>query len=220
MVNHRTADPLLCIPALHLAWKRPGAQLDYLELNSRDWIACHDFVSDDARLSKDTYPNFNASLGTKNTGLGLPEDVEGPQISWSGEEYGPTRETARRAFQAAWLREMKAKRITLRSRARQADTTYILDWIHSNDTSCIRSFHAYSNSQAAGLNVRQPTQITERGARVVSGWLRIPMGDGEFLILHNVKQCDSYTDNVIVVSHLLLASDWMATLDGGLISPR
>ena len=46
------------------------------------------------------------------------------------------------------------------------------------------------------------------------------MGGGEFLILHNVKQCDLYTDNVIVVSHLLLASRWTATLDGGIISPR
>ena len=35
MMNHWTTDPLLCIPALHMAWKRPGAQADYYELSSR-----------------------------------------------------------------------------------------------------------------------------------------------------------------------------------------
>ena len=143
------------------------------------WVARHDLVSADARLAKDAYPNFNATLGTKNIGLGLPADVQGPQICWSGGEYDPAREEARKTFKGAWLREMKGKLITLASRAKKADTTYLFDWVHSNDTSCVRStkhWHAYSNSQAVGLNVRQPTEITERGARVVSGWLKIPLG--------------------------------------------
>ena len=45
------------------------------------------------------------------------------------------------------------------------------------------------------------------------------MGNGKSLVPHNVKQCDSYTDNAIVVSHLLLGSNWTATLDGVLVSP-
>ena len=58
----------------------PGLEETGFELSSRAWIARYDIVSDDARLTKDTYPKFNATLGTKNIGPGIPADVEGPQI--------------------------------------------------------------------------------------------------------------------------------------------
>ena len=80
-----------------MAWKRPGAQSDYCNLSSRAWIDQYDIVTDDELLTKDTYPNFNATLGTKMIGLGLPEDIEGPQICWSGAEYNLTRERAGKA---------------------------------------------------------------------------------------------------------------------------
>ncbi|KAJ1466276.1 hypothetical protein T484DRAFT_1922374 [Baffinella frigidus] len=64
-----------------------------------------------------------------------------------------------------------------------------------------------------------PLPGTNPGDREIPGYLSISIND-EQLVLHGVWYCKNYTDNVIVVAHMIVATNWwIDRLSGFLVGP-
>ena len=77
---------------------------------------------------------------------------------------------------------------------------YLVDWVHvtaSSYVNCLVHWTAYSPKQTKNLGLSSPLRTTPVASRLTPGFLSIPMGNGETLVLHNVIYCPSFTDNVL-----------------------
>jgi len=64
------------------------------------------------------------------------------------------------------------------------------------------------------MGLSSPLRTTPVESRLTPGFLSIPMGNGETLVLHNVIYCPSFTDNVLSAVHLTTTANWNPTFHG------
>jgi len=147
------------------------------------------------------YHNSHASLHQR---LLRPGSRLGPQIDLDGTPYTSTREEQRQARWALW--DNKAQ---MRDTESSEDVAYYIDWTAPRDCSCINNrkhFSAYKHAEAAAYGKIGPHPQTREEDRIVWGSLRIPIADGSWLVLHGVRFCKSYTDNILSVAHIIASS--------------
>ncbi|KAJ1466430.1 hypothetical protein T484DRAFT_1861658 [Baffinella frigidus] len=102
------------------------------------------------------------------------------------------------------------------------EVNYVLDWKSVRELSCVNTlehFIAYNKTQCEYYGMAAPLSTTPEHLREVPGYLSININE-EQLVLHGVWYCQSYTDNVIVAAHLVVATNWwIDRLSGFLVGP-
>ncbi|KAJ1465532.1 hypothetical protein T484DRAFT_1864437 [Baffinella frigidus] len=102
------------------------------------------------------------------------------------------------------------------------EVNYVFDWKSVRELSCVNTlehFIAYNKTQCEYYGMAAPLSTTPEHLREVPGYLSININE-EQLVLHGVWYCQSYTDNVIVVAHLVVATNWwIDRLSGFLVGP-
>jgi len=101
--------------------------------------------------------------------------------------------------------------------ATNAEATYYFDWTAPRDCSRVNTtkhFYAWTAAEAAAMGKLGPNRATSEEERVVWGSLRIPLTATTFLVLNGVRYCRSYSDNILSVTHVIAASNWIPTKDG------
>ena len=97
------------------------------------------FLSDNDRLTEDLYPHSNASLCVKLLSQGLTRWIFGAQIDCDGTVYSPAREAARIQHYDHWRGRAEQATLDAFQGEPAANVTFLLDWNHTRDTSCVNS---------------------------------------------------------------------------------
>ncbi|KAJ1475198.1 hypothetical protein T484DRAFT_1829447 [Baffinella frigidus] len=129
---------------------------------------------------------------------------------------------AEQQHHARHLRRRQARAESQRLAKENGEVNYVLDWKSVRELSCVNTlehFIAYNKTQCEYYGMAAPLSTTPEHLREVPGYLSININD-EQLVLHGVWYCKSYTDNVIVVAHLVVATNWwIDRLSGFLVGP-
>jgi len=219
-IHCRTSDSQRTLPALQDAWDQEGASEAYSESTSIRWIEKFVTLTDNDRLTTDSHPNACAMLQTRLRGSGIPHTEYGPQLGYDNEPYDAIREAKRLIHFEAWKSWGDELKTADHARA-PGVAKFLIDWNTSRCCSCVKDtvgFQPHEAQRHHELGVGSPHPDTLLADRVVTGTLTLDMGNGEKLILYNVAQCSSFSDNVIVAMHVNGTTNWSAT-PRGLISP-
>ena len=158
-------------------------------MTSTAWVEAYGNLTAEEILAEDLYPNSHAALQTKLQAPGLTARTHGPQYHWDGSEYPPDRETERTTHPDQWKIRVDRMKVNAQTGMRPNNVTYLVDWVHLHDSSCVNStkhWRPYTSKQTAALGLSNPHPDTAFGERMVPGFLKIPMGNGEVFVLHNV----------------------------------
>ncbi|KAJ1466554.1 hypothetical protein T484DRAFT_1861328, partial [Baffinella frigidus] len=225
MMHLETNDALLGIPAVFRAYQtRQAAQL-HRQMDSADWIRKFlELLHDEGRPDAVSFPYARASLRLKLMRPDIPDGTRsrGGFREWARKPNGMFYTEAERQNHARHLRRRHARAESQRLAKANGEVNYVLDWKSVRELSCVNTlehFIAYNKTQCEYYGMAAPLSTTPEHLREVPGYLSININE-EQLVLHGVWYCKSYTDNVIVVAHLVVATNWwIDRLSGFLVGP-
>jgi hypothetical protein len=220
-VRRRILDPRVCLPSLHQAWRHPEAPAAYLNLSSIAWVNTFVELTPEDELAEELNPNSCADVRTKLRGPSLSTSAHGNQFHWDGTVYDDAQGARRIANRDRWSDRVIRLRGEAAAGLNANNVKYLVDWVHVTASSYVNSlvhWHAYSPKQTKNLGLSSPLRTTPESSRLIPGFLSIPMGHGQTLVLHNVVYCPSFTDNVLSAVHITPTTNWTPTFQG-LLSP-
>ncbi|KAJ1466819.1 hypothetical protein T484DRAFT_1860635 [Baffinella frigidus] len=225
MMHLETNDALLAIPAVFWAYQTRQASQLHRQMESADWIRKFlELLHDEGRTDPVSFPYARASLRLKLMRPDIPADTKNSHghLQTARKPNGMFYTAAEQQDHARHLRRRQARAESQLLARENAEVNYVLDWKSVRELSCVNTlehFIAYNKTQCEYYGMAAPLSTTPEHLREVPGYLSININD-EQLVLHGVWYCKSYTDNVIVVAHLVVATNWwIDRLSGFLVGP-